>query len=765
MRERFRHGVRLGVRAAGRTWERVVRFFGARALLLVLFVTGSVLTLDWRPATLSLKPGDISPEDFVAPRTLVYVDEQLTERLREEAAARVPDVYDPDLAAPVRAETRLRDFLERLSRWVEVDAQRARLESLARIQDSAGSDRQAAPEPAPGSGAWEGAPGEADSGSAADGTSPLLPSLSVLPPLPALPEGMTPELARKLAEAGLLRPDVQEFAVGLLRQVMQQEIRPDQLGAVRRQLMDTVAREIDGGALLAPLIADFVEPTRLPNPAETEARRAAARAAVQPVQETIKQGQVIARKGSVLTPEQITRLQVLGLLEPPVENRLVRIGLSQLLALIFGVAWLQLMEHAPLREQAHGLTLAWLGIAGITVVEQLGLPVPAAVPLMLAAAVWGSHAARLMGAFLLGVVLLTVGSAQPEPAAVLLASALLVPIWLHPHRLTRTAVVLAGIIPALAACAGLLVSDPLPDAPRAAAVVLVHLLSGVLTLGLLPLCEWLTGYTSTLRLLELSDLSHPLLQRLFVEAPGTWQHSLAVGSLAEMAAQVVGANPILARVGGYYHDVGKLVAGADWARGALPPAAFFTENQAVMLGSGAPSPHEHLTPEESAELIRRHTECGAALLAAARFPPAIINIARTHHGTSRIEYFYRKALRQAEAQGKEAPAVDEQRFRYPGPLPRTREEAIVMIADTVEAFSRSVPAAEREALGERIRGLIHAKFADGQFDACGLTTRDIALITDVLTRAVQGAVHERIAYPGKAPGGAADRGAPARGSR
>lgn len=808
-----------GLRTAGRWMQSFVsRRSTVQAIAVLLFVAFSAFTVDWRPAVPALSPGDISPEDFTAPRTVVITDEALTARLREEAVRKTPEVFDADFAAAARAESRLRAFLADLEQWAEADALRRAMpapgvtqpgDAPAGSAQTGGSPAEGAPKGGaqPGAGQADTLPGaepgrvSGGSGSAADpgngsgtdpgpgaptggtpvstpGTGGALPQ--PLPPMPPLPEGVSEETARAIAAAGLLTRETRDFVAGLLLRVMAEDIRPDDLAASRQQMERLVSRELKGGELLAPLVAQFVELTLLPNPEETAARRAAAEAAVQPVQETIKQGQIIARRGSVLTAEQIYRLQVLGLLEPPAENRAIQMALSGLLALIFAVIWLSQTADRSLREQCSGLVLAWTGVGALVLMARFDIPLPVGALLILAAAIWGRHLTRITGLFLLGIALIADGGAPlPMPAAVLLGAAFVVPLWVHPYRLSRISMLGTGAVLGGLAAVALLLDLPVTNPPQSAVRVLAHGLSGVLALGLMPVWEWLTGCTSTLRLQELSQMSHPLLRRLFVEAPGTWQHSLAVGHLAEMAAQAVGANPILARVAGYYHDVGKLRAASGLSE--IPSACYFTENQLTMLGAGTPNPHDALSPRQSAAIIRRHVDEGVQMLREARFPEAVIEIARTHHGTSRVEYFYRKAQAQAQAQaeaaaqteaqtgeraqatagtrsdGQTAPEAEaeprmpdpvrEEDYRYRGPAPVSREAAIVMIVDTVEAFSRSCGGLTQSEIHARILQLIQDKIADRQLDSCLLTMRDVAIIAEVLALAIKGAVHERVAYP------------------
>ncbi|HDL10093.1 MAG TPA: HDIG domain-containing protein, partial [Candidatus Omnitrophica bacterium] len=254
------------------------------------------------------------------------------------------------------------------------------------------------------------------------------------------------------------------------------------------------------------------------------------------------------------------------------------------------------------------------------------------------------------------------------------------------------------------------------------------LLSSFLVLGLLPVLEHGFKITTNIRLLELSDLNHPLLKELLLKAPGTYHHSLIVSNLAEQAAEAVGANPLLARVGAYFHDIGK-----------LEKPEYFSENQ---MAEKMKSLHVKLTPSMSSLIIINHVKKGLELAHKYKLPPAIIDFIEQHHGTSLVYYFYHKAL-----ENKKEEEIKEEQFRYPGPKPQTKEVAIVSLADAVEAATRSL----QEPTPARIKGLIkeiiNNKFAEGELEDCELTLKDLNKISEVFTRIVLSIHHARVEYP------------------
>lgn len=252
-------------------------------------------------------------------------------------------------------------------------------------------------------------------------------------------------------------------------------------------------------------------------------------------------------------------------------------------------------------------------------------------------------------------------------------------------------------------------------------------LSVIIGIGIMPLFELIFNTVSPLRLIELSQPGHPLMKRLFVEAPGTSQHSMMVANLADTAAEAIGANAMIARVGSYFHDIGKLES-----------PLMFTENQ---LGD---NPHDRLTPLESARIITRHPEDSMTLGRKYRLPLPLLRIANEHHGTTRLQYFYDKAIAEAEAKGGAPPPVES--FCYRTPLPSSRESAIVMLADSVEAAMRSEGVHKLEDAEKLISQIIRGKIDQDQLKKSGLSFADIETITQSFLQVYSGHFHERVPY-------------------
>ncbi|MDZ4723432.1 MAG: HDIG domain-containing protein [candidate division Zixibacteria bacterium] len=241
----------------------------------------------------------------------------------------------------------------------------------------------------------------------------------------------------------------------------------------------------------------------------------------------------------------------------------------------------------------------------------------------------------------------------------------------------------------------------------------------------LPFFESLFGFTTDIKLLELSDLNHPLLKRLAIEAPGTYHHSIIVSNLTEAAAKSIGGNPLLAQVGAYYHDIGKI---------EIPE--YFVENQL-----GVKSKHESLSPSMSALVLVSHVKKGRQLGEEANIPDDVLNFIEEHHGTMVMSYFYNKALEM----GADKNSMDE--FRYPGPRPQTRETGIAMLADAVEASSRTLEDPKPARIDSLIQKIIDDRFKSGELDECPLTLKDLAKIKEAFAQILVAAFHHRVRYP------------------
>ncbi len=278
---------------------------------------------------------------------------------------------------------------------------------------------------------------------------------------------------------------------------------------------------------------------------------------------------------------------------------------------------------------------------------------------------------------------------------------------------------------------GLQSTDWFSMAVHAIGAFLSSVFASLIAGTIIPVFEHLLGYTTNLKLLELSNFNHPLLHNLMMKAPGTYHHSVMVGSLAEIAADRIKANPLLARVSAYYHDIGKM---------ANP--LYFIENQSPQY-----NPHDHLSPAVSARILFSHVKNGARMGKEHGLGDSINDVIQQHHGTTMATFFYNKAKEQAPAEA--ADDVHETDYRYPGPRPQSREAAIVMIADACEASTRSIPDPTPAKIQTMVNNIITKRFLDQQFHDCDLTLKDLKIIEESISRTLLSLYHQRIEYPGQ----------------
>jgi putative nucleotidyltransferase with HDIG domain len=320
--------------------------------------------------------------------------------------------------------------------------------------------------------------------------------------------------------------------------------------------------------------------------------------------------------------------------------------------------------------------------------------------------------------------------------------ALLSAHWLHPYH-NRVKPIRTGLWVALSQAA-LVLTFLLIVGTRdwsfyfsyAFVALISGLLSGVLVAGFIPLVEYLLGYTTDMRLMELASMDHPLLRELMLQAPGTYHHSMIVGTMAEVAARAIGAKGLLAKVAGYYHDIGK-----------IRKPLYFIENQ-----FSCENRHEKLAPSMSSLILISHVKDGVELAKQYKLGKPIIDIIQQHHGTSLIAYFYNKAIElrskiKQHRKGVELPPVNIEDYRYPGPKPQTKEAGLVMLADMAEAACRSLPNPTPARIQGMVSKIINQAFTDGQLDDCELTLKDLHQIAKHFYQILAAIHHKRIEYP------------------
>ncbi len=534
------------------------------------------------------------------------------------------------------------------------------------------------------------------------------------------------------------------------------------LNQLRDAAWDEGVRAFPGRPEAAQALQELVLATTQPNlhyeASTTERLRAEARTAVNPYDGLVRKDEKIIGSHEIATAEHLLKLESLrawGIHQkpapdwkrdfPPVLGRLVLIAF-----LILGFStYLKLHHPSVYAETPPLLLLAILSAlvmgAGWLVVNQLRgyeMLIPMTILSLTVALLFGNalaFAATLVASLLTGVVFglglpFLTGSALAGIAAIATATGV------RRRRDFYRPMLTVAITYALAIAAmGLVDGARLDILVRRMAWGMGAGLASVLAVTiLLPLLEGIFTVTTDITLLELADLNRPILRRLMLEAPGTYHHSIVVGTLAESAAAAIGGNPLLARVGAYYHDIGK-----------IDKAEYYVENQ-----SSARNRHEKLSPTMSSLIIQAHVREGAEIARKEKLPKAIVNAILEHHGTTILTFFYAKAqleLKKKGEQKKGSPSeieVPETEFRYPGPKPHSKETAVLMLADAVEAAARSL----NEPTPGRIRGVVNrileARVKDGQLDESPITFEDLAKVRDSFIPILTALFHARVHYPG-----------------
>ena len=675
------------------------------SVLLVVAMT-AIFAVDIVPTRVDAKVGDVATSDVLAPRALSYTSQILTEQAQEAARVAVEPQYDftPDKAS-----------------------------AAARQQDLA-FDRQVAPVDT----AFDTAVAESD-------RLTLLESA-----LPALTdESRATLLALPIARWSVIRAESSR----ILDQLETAELRDADLAEIRARL----AGRILGGLNEAErkLAAEIVGPLLIANSdfdqAETDQARDRAAEAVVPTVVAISQGQALVRKGDPVTALALEKIEAFGLTTARWDvARLAGWAFFSVLLVGFLLAWVWRFRP-ELWHRSNVLTLVGMLLLISTLALEVtsgrpGLPFilpTAAVGILVALLLDASTAIVLMA--VIAVIAGAVNGGQLEMTAyVLFGGAAGIVAIRRGDRLN--AFVQAGIAIAIVdafvvTTYGLLGQRDLTGVLQLwGASAVAGGGAAVVAYGTFALLGGAFGILTALQQLELANPSQPLLRRLLMETPGTYHHSIMVANLAERAAESIGADPLLTRIAAFYHDVGKL---------ANPMA--YIENQA-----GGDNIHDVLDPEASAQILKSHVADGIEIAYRARLPKPLIAFIPQHHGTALISYFYAKAREQAAApygglstsEGeKAAHAVDQAKFRHVGPKPQSREAALIMLADGVEASVRSLSSRDEPAIRAMVSRIIEERLGDGQFDECDLTLRDVEQIREAFVAQLLGMYHQRIAYP------------------
>ncbi len=697
--ERFRAWVdglprlKLYVALVGVTWL---------ALTAIIGLDSSHLSAVGLRAEPGYQAGDIASRDEFASRAVSYENPAATEEARNQASGAVAEIYQQSDTVPQQVEDGVWEFFDRVRDLRQSDTPED--EKVARVSD----------------------------------TSPFFISDDVARALIFIPADDLDDVERYVSE------NLEElYTAAIVAEDSVMDIPPSaiRLTEARNRLSESADSDASGevGLLTEALSRGFLQPSYVIDRQATEGAREAAVAQVEPVQITVQPGERIIARGEVIDRESVAQLEALGKIRDT-NPWTVLLGISLVVAAQLGIAW-YFLERFGRRLFKSKVAIRLLLAASLMVL--FTLMARAFVLLSFNAYLIPLAGLSILGTILLGprlmflmVVVSSINVGVIAGNDFLLAAALLISSGFAIYTVVRVdsreQLLRAGLIIALVTGAVTFAISLVGGSTMS-----VALWQGVLGLGngalslmlamvLLPLLENAFNLLTPMKLLELSDPGAPLLQKLLRKTPGTFSHSMQVGVMAETAADRIGADTLLARVGAYYHDVGK-----------MEHPGYFIENQIAQM-----NPHENLSPALSAKIIKRHVKDGVEIGRAWGLPEEIVSLISEHHGTTRIEYFYRKALEES-GEG----AVRESDFRYSSGRPKSKESGILMLADTVEATVRSLPKPTPKRIEDIIRDTISRKLDDGQFDDCELTLREIHEVGEAIREAVIGFLGPRIEYP------------------
>ena len=667
-------------------WQRLVLTLG---LFIVVF---TILYLSVLPDRVTLEVGMPSHTTIFAPREAV--DTYTTEALKEEAAEAVPEAFDFE---PAVLEETIREIETFFSSLYEI--------RQMEVPEEEKIDR-----------------------------------LIELFPTEIESEEAEAFLNIERSELESLENDILEIIQG----IMEQGVKEQGLENARRQVVQEINLLIYPNELtesMAEVVGPLIRANMIYNEEATQRAREAARQEVEPVK--ILQGTRIISEGETVTERHLSQLEDVGLQRTIADYNMV-IGLVLLLLAIFLVGGIYLYIHEKQIFYSPNLLLLLSIIIIITLVFIVaaniisGYLIPIAMAMILITVLLNSRLAILLNvifAIFIGVIF--AGEFRFIVMALLggLVAAYSVTRLYKRSDLTRAGFYVALVNALIVLSTYLFYSgfkleyEFIRELSLGMTFGVVNgLFSAVMAIGMLPYLESGFGLTTAVSLLELANPNQPLLKNLLIKAPGTYHHSIIVANLAEAAAEVVGADPLLARVGAYYHDIGK-----------IKRPYFFIENQLVN-----DNPHNKISASLSTLIITAHAKDGMEMAREAKLPEIIIDIISQHHGTNVVSYFYHQATEKEKKEG-----ITEENFRYEGPRPQTKEAAIIMIADSVEAAVRAMSKPTSGRVEGLIRKIIKEKLNDGQFDESDLTLKDLNEMAEAMTGILSGIFHSRIEYPEK----------------
>lgn len=694
-----------------------------------------VLTIDFIPNQIDLKAGQVSKIDIVAPRTITFVDKEKTNERKELASQSVRRVYEEDVNVNNNVKRQVGNF------FADIEEVKVRMNTYKNVGDESKNSDLPQGETT----------GETDSKTTDNSQSDEEYISDLIQNLKQKYPEISLETINVLLKAPVNVINELEIEAGsIIDTTYQDKITPENLPKVK----DEVAQEAmtldfkrEHRLALANILESNLRPNMIFNEEATLNNQEEARKDVPPVTHTVKRDEMIVRSGDVVTEDDIKILEALGLQKPSV-NYLSIFGVIVIVITLLVLASIYLYKYKKEIWNSNRKLLflelmvliiiilaKFIDLIPTSAVSNFYLPylVPVAIASILITVLIGTETAVIATVFISFLVALVFNN--DYNVAILgfvsgLVGVFSVSKLSQRNDLVRAGFNVSGVL--LFLVLGLRFINTIGSWWNVLGHVSMAVANGVIVAilanGLLPYLENLFGLTSSVKLLELSNPSQPLLSKMVFEAPGTYNHCLVVANLAETAANNIGADSLLARVGAYYHDIGK-----------MKRPYFFIENH-----MGRENPHDKLSPNLSALIIKSHVKDGIELAKEYKLPVQIIDIIRQHHGTNLISYFYQEALEDSKHD-----SVEESDFRYEGPKPQFKEAAIILLADIAEAAVRSknFNKANHNRIEGVVRELIKNKLIEGQLDESDLSLRDLDIIAESFVKVLTGIYHQRIEYP------------------
>jgi putative nucleotidyltransferase with HDIG domain len=690
------HGWRAAVRSHLAALSRRIYL----AFLFLVSVALAIVVVLFPMLEQSLSPaptaGQLADRNYLAPRAITYASEILTEQKRQIAERTVSPIYTlPDT---------------RLARQ-QLEALRATLAYISSVRADAFADSQQ-----------------------------KLEDLAALEDITLNPS--SGPIILGLTDARW--QEIQQESIVVLEKVMSSSIRPEGLVDARSHILAKVSLTMpeEQASMVSELVSSFVVPNSQYSDALTQEAQQKVRLAISPVTRSYAPGQIIAFKGQVLEEEEVEALHQLGLVGPG-ENLLEMVSATTLTLLLLVLLLFYLGRRQALwNGDVRKVGLMAVLFLGFLCSARLVIPAHTVIPYAFPLATFCLTIAVLFGVELAMVfalplaILTTIGLPNALELTIYYTLSGMFGILAAGRARRLASFFWAGAAIAVAGSVIILIyRSPLPTTDRIGLLTLIGasffngLASASLTILLQNALAGFLGTVTPLQLMDLTRPDHPLLHILLQDAPGTYQHSLQVANLAEQAAEQIGADPLLTRVGALYHDIGK-------TRNPF----FFIENQPP----GSLNPHDDLVPEVSAGLVIRHVSDGMELGRKYHLPERILDFIAEHHGTAITRYQYCRAI---EAVNGDERSVDADKFRYPGPRPRSLEVAVLMLADGSEARVRAERPENEEKLRILVEGLISDRVSTGQLDETELSLKDLTSILESFVATLRGMYHPRLTYP------------------